>query len=67
MELGKKRKYPVNIRIWDVWIHPTRDDMILHAPRGGVRVIQSVYMDDFIKQAAGRGGARLYIERSQKG
>ena len=59
----------MNIRRWDVWVHPTRDDMVLHRPVGGndwaITPIESVHMDNFIKQAATRGGARIYLE--QKG
>lgn len=55
----------MNIRRWDVWVHPTRDDMVLHNPQGAPTPIESVHMDNFIKQAATRGGARIFLE--QKG
>lgn len=55
----------MNIRIWNVWIHPTRDDMLLVAPVGSPMPIESIHVDNAIKQAAGRGGARIYLE--QKG
>lgn len=57
----------MNIRIWAVWVHPTRDDMVLQSPQP-VKVgtpIESAYMEDFIKNAARRGGARIHLE--QKG
>ena len=53
----------MNIRIWEVWIHPMNDDFVLHTPKGSTHPIESVHVHDFIRQAASRGMARLIIER----
>lgn len=53
----------MNIRLWHVWIHPSREDMVLTAPIGSPEPVTSVYVETFIKQSAGRGGARIIIDQ----